>query len=87
MRPDISARAGNDHQDRVLARVVRAATRSALTADGTPDSAMSGCAHLVYACDPDLADVRTPSQASTMVPWHGRQTMEIEDDSNPEDDA
>jgi hypothetical protein len=33
------------------------------------------------------ADVRTPSQASTMVPWHGRQTMEIEDDSNPEDDA
>ena len=34
-----------------------------------------------------VADVRTPSQASTMVPWHGRQTMEIEDDSNPEDDA
>src|ERR1035437_2463851 len=32
-------------------------------------------------------DVRTPSQARTMVPWHGRQTMEIEDDSNPEDDA
>jgi len=35
----------------------------------------------------DFADVRTPSQARTMVPWHGRQTMEIEDDSNPEDDA
>jgi hypothetical protein len=33
------------------------------------------------------ADVRSPSQASTMVPWHGRQTMEIEDDSHPEDDA
>jgi hypothetical protein len=33
------------------------------------------------------ADVRTSSQASTMVPWHGRQTMEIEDDSDPEDDA
>jgi hypothetical protein len=33
------------------------------------------------------AVVRTPSQARTMVPWHGRQTMEIEDDSNPEDDA
>jgi hypothetical protein len=35
----------------------------------------------------DLHDVRTPSQASTMVPWPGRQTMEIEDASNPEDDA
>ena len=33
------------------------------------------------------ADVRRPSQASTMVPWSGRQTMEIEDASNPEDDA
>ncbi len=27
------------------------------------------------------------SQASTMVPWLGRQTTEIEDDGNPEDDA
>ena len=27
---------------------------------------------------PLVADVRTPSQASTMVPWPGRQTMEIE---------
>ena len=34
-----------------------------------------------------LLDVRTPSLARTMVPWHGRQTVEIEDDSNPEDDA
>jgi hypothetical protein len=33
------------------------------------------------------AQVRTPSQARTMVAWHCRQTMEIEDDSNPEDDA
>jgi hypothetical protein len=36
---------------------------------------------------PQVADVRTPSQPRTMVPWHGRQRMEIEDDSNPEDDA
>ena len=34
--PDLSALAVNDHQDRVLARVIRAATRSAHTADGSP---------------------------------------------------
>jgi hypothetical protein len=31
--------------------------------------------------------VRDSAQAMMIVPWHGRQTMETEDDSNPEDDA
>jgi hypothetical protein len=35
MRPDLSALAVNDHEDRVLARVIRAATTlNAHTADG-----------------------------------------------------